>query len=74
MAVNIAGETCNLVLILLIINMNSNSFFRFVNNRAIYLDDKISMAPARCTQLSQVIKSQNKIIYNVVNVLNICIH
>jgi len=54
--------------------MNYNSFFRFVNNRAIYLDDKILLAHARCTQLSQVIKSQNKIIYNVVNVLKICIH
>jgi hypothetical protein len=42
------------------------SFFRFLNKQAIYLDGKISSA--------QVIKSQNKIIYTVVNVLNICIH
>ena len=51
-----------------------SSFFRFENKRAIYLDVKISLAHARCTHLSQVIKSQNKIIYTVVNVLNIYIH
>ena len=40
------------------------------------LDDKISLAQAqyKCTLLSQVIQSQNKIIYTVVNVLNINIH
>jgi len=43
------------------------SFFRFANKRAIYLDGKISLAHARCTHLSHVIKSQNKIIYTVVN-------
>jgi len=50
------------------------SFFRFANKRAIYLEGKISLAHARCTHLSQMIKSQNKIIYMVVNVLNIYIH
>ncbi len=49
------------------------SFFRFTNKRAIYLDGKISLTHARCTHLSQVIKSQNKTIYTVVNVLNIYI-
>jgi protein associated with RNAse G/E len=39
------------------------SFFRFTNKRAIYLDGKISLTHARCTHLSQVIKSQNKTIY-----------
>ena len=39
------------------------SFFRFVSKQAIYLDGKIS--------LSQMIKSQHKIIYTVVKVLNI---
>jgi len=39
-----------------------------------YLDGKISLAHARCTHLSQVIKSQNKTIYTVVNVSNIYIH
>jgi len=50
------------------------SFFLFVSKQAIYLDGKISLAQERCTHLSQVIKSQNKIIYTVVNVLNIYIH
>jgi len=36
-------------------------------------DDKISFAHARYT-LSQMIKSQNKTIYTIVNVLNIYIH
>jgi hypothetical protein len=49
------------------------SFFRFTNKRTIYLDGKISLKHARCTHLSQVIKSQNKTIYTVVNVLNIYI-
>jgi len=53
---------------------NMTSFFRFANNRAIYDDGKISLAYARCTQLSQVIKSQNEIIYTVVNVLSIYFH
>ena len=47
------------------------SFFRFVNKQAIYLDGQVSLAHARCPHLSQVIKSQNKIIYTTVNVLNI---
>ena len=47
------------------------SFFCFANKRAIYLDGKISLANVWCTHLSQVIKSQNKIIYTVVNILNI---
>jgi hypothetical protein len=50
------------------------SFFRRANKRAIYLDGKISLAHAQCIHLSQVIKSQNKIIYKVVDVLNIYIH
>ena len=50
------------------------SFFHFANKRTIYLDGKISLTHAWCTHLSQVIKSQNKIIYTVVNVLNIYIH
>ena len=50
------------------------SFFLFVSKRAIYFDDIISLAHARCTHLSQVMKSQNKIIYTDVNVLNVCIH
>jgi hypothetical protein len=41
------------------------SFFRFANKLVIYLDGTIPLAHARCTQLSQVIKSQNKIIYTV---------
>ena len=49
------------------------SFFRFTNKRVIYLDGKISLAHVRCTHLNQVIKSQNKTIYTVVNVLNIYI-
>jgi len=49
------------------------SFFRFANKQAIYLDGKISLAHAR-KHLSQMIKSQNKIIYMVVNILNIYIH
>jgi len=52
----------------------SYSYFRFANKRAIYLDCKISLAHARCTHLSQVIKSQNKIIYTVGNALYIYIH
>ena len=44
-------------------------FFLFASKRAIYLDGKISLAHARCTHLSQVIKSQNKIIYTVVKVV-----
>ena len=55
-------------------NSNVTSFFCFAYKRAIYLDGKISLAHARCTHLSQVTKSQNKIIYTVVNVLNIYIH
>ena len=50
------------------------SFFRFVSKRAIYLNGKISLAHAWWTHLNQVIKSQNKIIYTVVNVLSIYIH
>jgi len=50
------------------------SFFRIANKQAIYLDCKISLTHTQCTHLSQVIKSQNKIIYMVVNVLNIYIH
>ena len=46
------------------------SFFSFVSKRAMYLDGRISLAHVRCTYLSQVIKSQNKIKYTVVNVLN----
>ena len=48
------------------VNSNMTSFFHFVNKRAIYLDGKISLA-----HLNQVIKSQNKIIYNDVSDLNI---
>ena len=47
------------------------SFFRFANKWAIYLDGNISLAHVQCTHLSKVIKSQNEIIYMVVNVLNI---
>ena len=46
-------------------------FFRFAHKRTIYLDGNISLAHARCIHLSQVVKSQNNIIYTVVNVLNI---
>jgi hypothetical protein len=53
---------------------NMTSFFRFASNEAIYVDGKISLSHARCTQLSQVIKSQNEIIYTVVNVLSIYFH
>jgi hypothetical protein len=42
--------------------------------RAIYLDGEISLADARCTHLRQVIRSQNKIMYTVLNILNIYIH
>jgi 5'(3')-deoxyribonucleotidase len=42
---------------------------RFANKRAIYLDDKLSLAHVRCAHLSHVIKSQNKVIYTVVKVL-----
>ena len=57
-----------------IFNSNMMSFFCFVNKRVIYLDGNISLAQTRCTHLSQVKKSQNKIIiYTVVNVLNNCI-
>ena len=42
--------------------------------RAISFDDKISIAHVKCTHLCQVIKSQNKIIYTIVNILNIYIH
>jgi hypothetical protein len=52
-----------------ILHSNMMSFFRFANKRAIYLDGKISLAHARCTHLSQVIKSQNTIIYTVVKVV-----
>jgi hypothetical protein len=47
------------------------SFFRFANKPAIYLDGSISIAHVQCTHLSQMIKSQNEIIYMVVNILNI---
>ena len=50
------------------------SFYQFVNKQTIYLDGKISLGHVRCTHLSQVIKSQNKIIYTVVSVLSIYIH
>ena len=50
------------------------SFFCFVNKRAIYSDGRISLAHVRCTYLNQVIQSQNKIKYTVVNVLNSYIH
>ena len=50
------------------------SFFRFANKQAIYLDDKISLGHTWHTHISQVIKSQNKIINTIVNVLNINIH
>ena len=53
---------------------NMTSSFRFPSKRAIYVDGKIVLAHARCTHLSHVIKSQNKIIYTVVNVLYIYIH
>jgi hypothetical protein len=49
-------------------------FFRFVSKRAIYLDGKITLAHALSRPLSQVIKSQHKIINAVVNVLNIYIY
>jgi hypothetical protein len=42
-------------------------FFRFASKWVIYLDGIISLAHAQCTHLSQVIKSQHKIIYLVVN-------
>ena len=47
------------------------SFFRFANKRVIYLDGNIPLAHVQCTHLSQMIKSQNEIIYMVVNILNI---
>jgi hypothetical protein len=50
------------------------SFFRFANKWAIYLDDKISLAHARCMHLSRVLKSQDEIISTVVNILIIYIH
>jgi len=53
---------------------NMISFFRFANKRAIYLNGRISLAHGRSTHLSQVIKSQSKIVYPVVNVLNIYFH
>jgi len=53
----------------IVLYSNMTSFFRFANKRAIYLDDKLSLAHARCAHLSHVIKSQNKIIYTVVKVL-----
>ena len=40
-------------------------------NKQTYLEGKISLAHVWCTHLSQVIKSQNKIIYAVVNILSI---
>lgn len=46
-------------------------FFYFANKRAIYLDLHKYI---RGTYLSQVIKTQKKIIYTVGNVLNIYIH
>jgi hypothetical protein len=57
----------------LIMDSNMTSFFRFENKRAIYPMIK-SHLHMHGTHLSQVIKSQNKIIYTVVNVLNIYIH
>jgi phosphorylcholine metabolism protein LicD len=35
----------------------------FPNKRAVYLKGKISLAHARCTHLSQVIKSQNNLFF-----------
>ena len=58
----------------LFLNSNMAYCFRFVNKRANYLDDKIALAYARCTHLSQVIKSQSQIIDTFVKVLNIYIH
>ena len=46
----------------LLLYSNMVSFFRFASKRGIYVDDKISLAHARCTH------------YAVVNVLNIYIH
>ena len=50
------------------------SFFRFANKWAICLEGKISIAHVHRSHLSQVINSQNEIIYTVVNVLNFYIH
>ena len=47
---------------------NMTLFFRFVNKPAMYLLSKFSLAHARSTQLMQVMKSHNKIIYTVVKV------
>ena len=47
---------------------NMTLFFRFVNKPAMYLLSKFSWAHARSTQLIQVMKSHNKIIYTVVKV------
>ena len=47
------------------------SYSNFANKRAIYLDGKISLAHARCTHLSQVIKLENTILYSVDNALDI---
>jgi hypothetical protein len=49
-------------------------FLRLVIKQANYLDGKIPLAHAWSTHLSQVIKSQNKIIYTVVNILIIYVH
>jgi hypothetical protein len=54
----------------IVINYNLTFFFRFASKWVIYLDGIISLAHAQCTHLSQVIKSQHKIIYLVVNILN----
>ena len=51
-------------------NSNMTPFFRFTNEQTIYLDGKISLAHARRTYLSRVIKSQNNIIYTVGQISN----
>jgi hypothetical protein len=53
-------------------NSNMTSFFRFASKRAINPMTK-SHYHMRGTRLNHVIKSQNKIIYTFVNVLNIYI-
>jgi flagellar biosynthesis regulator FlaF len=55
----------------IIINVFHILTFALQNKRAIYLDGKISLAHARCTHLSQVIKLENKILYTVDNALDI---
>ena len=47
---------------------NMTLFFCFVSKPAMYLLSKFSLAHARSTQLIQVMKSHNKLIYTVVKV------